>query len=551
MWAVNGTYFLSTSGFGTHELKAGYQGFDEVRDVNNYQNGSDYRISLYQTIIRGSDIYPRVRTGSNTRIYWYPIFVPSEGSHYKTDSFYVNDRWVASKRWTFNLGLRYDKNDATSGDGSYKVADDSNISPRLGANWDALGNGKLQFTASYAQYVGRLAEGVGNDGDPAGRTASFNWSYGGPAINDNVNTPTADLIPTDVVIQMVMDWFFANGGTDRRPFRTAPSIPGLQSTLDPAGLKSPNVDEWTLGVGVTLGTRGIARADFVYRTWDDFYIGKTNMETGQVAFEDRFYDHNVTGNDTEGIYNREYQGIHTQAQYRFSSRFNAGLTYTWSKLIGNVTGENSGSGPISGTAGEYPEYREASWNYPTGYLSGDRRHRARLWLTYDLPTGIGDFNFSLMQRYESGQASSTDGTIDSRPYVDNPGYLTPVSGISYFFGGRGNISTDSITATDLGVQYTLPIKKIDLYVRLDAFNVFNEQAVDGFNEEILTNDDEDWLASFNPFTETPVECPQGATPEACQDMGANWQKGPNFGEPTSESSYQAPRSFRVAFGIQF
>ncbi len=135
--------------------------------------------------------------------------------------------------------------------------------------------------------------------------------------------------------------------------------------------------------------------------------------------------------------------------------------------------------------------------------------------------------------------------------MDNPGYLTPVSGISYFFGGRGNISTESITATDLGVQYTLPIKKIDLYVRLDAFNVFNEQAIDGFNEEILTNDDEDWLAPFNPFTETPVECPQGATPEACQDMGANWQKGPNFGEPTSESSYQAPRSFRVAFGIQF
>ena len=265
LWSINGTYFLSTEGFGTHELKAGYEHFNEVRAVNNYQNGSDYRVSLYQTIVRGDEIYPRVRTGSNTRIYWYPIFVLSEGSNYGSDALYINDRWVASPRWTFNLGVRCDKNDAVSGDGSYKVADDSNISPRLGANWDVLGDGKLKITGSYGKYVGRLAEGVGNDGDPAGRTASFNWVYGGPAINDNVNTPTDELVGTAEALEIIFDWFFANGGTDMRPFRTAPSIPGLQTVLDPNGLKSPNVQEWTLGLGAALGQKGIVRADFVYR----------------------------------------------------------------------------------------------------------------------------------------------------------------------------------------------------------------------------------------------------------------------------------------------
>jgi hypothetical protein len=56
LYAVKGTYFLSTPTIGTHEVKAGYEHFLEVRDVNNYQNGSDYRVSLASTIVRGDQI---------------------------------------------------------------------------------------------------------------------------------------------------------------------------------------------------------------------------------------------------------------------------------------------------------------------------------------------------------------------------------------------------------------------------------------------------------------------------------------------------------------
>ena len=552
LFTLNGTYFLSTAGFGTHEIKGGYEYFNEVRDVNNYQNGSDYRVSLSQTIIRGDEIYPRVRnTGTYTRVYWYPIFVPSEGSNYASDAVYINDRWVASPRWTFNLGLRYNKNDAVSGDGSYKVADDSAVSPRLGANWDVFGDGKLTVAANYGKYVGRLAEGVGNDGDPAGRTASFNWSYRGPAINYDVNTPTEDLIGTAEALEIIFDWFFENGGTDMRPLRSNPSIPGFSRILDPNGLTSPNVKEWTLGVGATLGTRGVVRADVVYRNWDDFYIGYTNMETGQVEFEGEAYDLTVVGNNSD-LYDREYIGLHSQVQYRFSDKFNGGLTYTLSKLEGNVNGETWNSGPVRGSAGQYPEYREESWNYPTGPLTGDRRHRAKLWLTYDVPSAIGDFTFSLLQSFESGTRSSTDGSIDTRSFVDNPGYDSPTSSVGYFFHGRGDLQHDDVTRTDISVNYTLPIKAVDLFIKFDVFNIFNEQAVLSFDEEVLTEDDEDWLILFNPFTETaPIECPQGAAPEVCEDMGAHWQKGENFGQPTTESDYQTPRTFRITVGIRF
>jgi outer membrane receptor protein involved in Fe transport len=550
LWTLNGSYFLSTGSTGTHELKAGYEYFNEIRDVNNWQNGSDYRVFAYTTIHRGDQIYPRFRSsGSSTRIYWYPIFVESSGSNYASHAVYLNDRWVLNNHWTFNLGVRYDKNDAVSGDGSFQIDDSDVWSPRLAANFDVFANGKLKLIASYGQYTGRLAEGVGNDGDPAGRNASFGWNYAGPAVNDDPTVPTSELIPTDEALAILFDWFFANGGTDLRPLRTSPSIPGFSRILDPNGLTSPNVKEWTLGVGATLGTRGVVRADVVYRNWDDFYAGFTNMETGQVEFEDRTFDLSIVGNTN--VYDREYIGLHSQIQYRFTDRFNLGLNYTLSKQEGNVNGETWNSGPVRGTANEYPEYRDESWNYPTGPLTGDRRHRVKLWLTYDLTTGIGDFLFSLLQSFESGTRSSTDGTIDTRSFVDNPGYQSPTSGVGYFFHGRGDLKTDDITRTDISINYTLPIKSLDLFLKFDIFNIFNEQAVVSFDETVLTEDDEDYLALFNPWTETPIECPQGAAPEVCEGMGAHWQKGENFGQPEEESDFQRPRTFVFSFGLRF
>ena len=60
---------------------------------------------------------------------------------------------------------------------------------------------------------------------------------------------------------------------------------------------------------------------------------------------------------------------------------------------------------------------------------------------------------------------------------------------------------------------------------------------------------------FNPFTETPVECPQGASAATCKSLGANFQKSASFGNPTSGSSsapsFQAPRTYLVTFGARF
>ena len=552
-YTIKGTYFWSNSKLGSQEIRGGVEHFDELRRVNNYQNGSDYRISVANTIVRGNQIFPRMpggATGNQTRISWLPIFVLSKGSDYNTKSAYLNDRWILTPRWTFNLGVRYDKNHAISGDHSFAIAHDSSYSPRLAAHYDILGNQRVVLNASYARYIGRLSEGAANDADPAGRNASLAWDYRGPNINNDVNTPTSQLIPTDQAIAMIFDWFFKNGGNDRRPFRTTPSVPGVDEILDPTNFRTPATDEWTVGAGTVFGTRGFARADLVYRKWDGFYTAYRNLSTGRN--KDQFgtqYDLAVIRTDN-GIYNRDYKALQTQFGYRLLSRLNVGATYTYARLKGNLIGENTGSGPLVGEEGFYPEYRQGSWNYPTRFLPQDQRHRARLWGSYDLPTRLGAFNFSVLQNFDSGTPASVVGSIDSRPYVTNPGYLTPPASVSYYFA-PASVRSDTITHTDLAVNYKVRLSRgIEFFLEPEIINLFNEQGVQSFNLEVLTALDctgsstqgaacpAGGLKPFNPFTEKPVE-------------GVNYIKGAGFGKPETVTDYQTSRIFRFSVGLKF
>jgi len=554
MFTVTGNYFWSTQNLGSHDIKLGYEDFSEVRDVNNWQSGSDYSISIEQTIIRGTQVFPRVRStqsgSSQTRITWFPIFVLSSGSDYQTQSIFMNDKWNLSDRWSFNLGARFDKNDAVGGAG-LRIGDDSAISPRLAVHYDVRGDGRFIANATYGQYVGRLAEGAGNDGDPAGRTATFIWDYRGPAINSNVNTPTSQLVPTHQALQMIFDWFFANGGTDRRPLRSS-FVPGVDTILDPNGLKSPNVKEWTIGLGSAMGARGYVRADAIFRTWDDFYEEKVDLTTGRA--HDEFgneYDLSIITNSD--IYEREYTGVQSQFSWRLMPKLSLGGTYTWSRLIGNITGENTGNGPITEDFNAYPEYSQESWNFPMGYLSSDRRHRAHIWASYDLPTPVGDFNVSLLQAFEAGGRISTDGTIEITDFVTNPGYLDPPETQTYFFGGRGNFRMDDVTRTDLSINYVAKLfgNRVQIFLQPEIINLFNEDTVVDPVDTVFTSNNADYLAPFDPFHATPIECPKGAAASTCEEMGANYQLISNYGEANSEGDFQTPRTYRFSVGIKF
>jgi hypothetical protein len=552
VWSLKGQYFLSTANRGSHNMKVGYENFWEVRDINNFQGGSEYTLDIASTMLRGDQIFPQMfggATSTQTRIAWQPIFVLTQGSEYTTHSVFLEDHWMLNKHWAVNGGLRWEKHNALSGDKSFKIADDSAIVPRFSVHYDIFGNGRIVTNASFNRYAGRLSEGIGNDADPAGRTASLQWYYRGPNINTVTTTPTSQLVPTREAMQRVFDWFFANGGTTTAPTRSA-SIPGIASVLDPNGLESPYVQEMTLGLGTMIGRTGYVRADLVHRNWTNAYTAFTNLSTGTA--NDKFgnlYDRTIVGNSD--IPKRKYLGLQTQFKWRPLTKLNLGGSYTWSKLKGDSAGENSGNGPITESIA-FPEYWQADWNNPVGYLVFDQRHNLRTWAQYDVDSRIGRLNISLLENVTSGYRTSTDDTIDIRPYVTNPGYILPPQSVGYYFFGRGDLKHPTTTRTDLALNYSLRLGKAEFFFQPEVINLFNQKNVESYNEEIFTSlDAGKGLKTFNPFSEKPIECPGSADAATCTSMGAHWQKGPSFGQPTSEGSYQQSRTVRFSIGVRY
>ena len=108
---------------------------------NNHQSGSDYRD--LQRLARSS------RATTSTRCSTAGRSSAGRRSSRRAratasapDLVLPNDAWPLNQHWSFNLGLRYDKNDGKDATGN-KVVKDSAWSPRLSATFDPKGDGEL------------------------------------------------------------------------------------------------------------------------------------------------------------------------------------------------------------------------------------------------------------------------------------------------------------------------------------------------------------------------------------------------------------------------
>jgi hypothetical protein len=568
---VKGSWFLSTRDYGSHNVVVGYDNFDDIRLANNHQSGSDYRFTNVTAIFQGTDIVPSFRSGT-TRIQWNPIFVDSLGTDFRTHSVFANDNWRINDRVTANVGLRFDKNHGVNGDGTL-VAKDSGFSPRVGVIYDPTGTGEWSITAGAAKYIAGIINSIANISSPAGNSDNYVFLYQGPDINAGP-VPT---MTTEQAIQAVYDWFFANGGANRA-VTGSPTVRGVSPII--GDLRPPHTWEYSGGISRQYGSRAAIRADFSYRDYNDFYVTRTDSSTGRAidtrpfapaAVAGRAYDLSVVENSN--ALERRYAGLTLQSQYRFGPRVDIGGTYTISRAWGNIDGENTGSGPLSDTPAvlHYPEYRLESWHYPTGNLSIDQRHRARLWINYGVP-GIDGLTLSALQAVESGvpySASNQNAVpvngVDPRPYVvlpaGHPGYVTPPDGATnqYYFTERDAFRTEGQRRTDFAANYRFDVnvggRTIGLFVQAQVLNVFNQFQLCGcgatvfnnggnvqnqfLNTNVRNNVTHPALYSpFNPFTTDPQE-------------GVHWAKDPAFGKALNRFAYTTPRMFRIGFGVRF
>jgi hypothetical protein len=447
-FVLKGSSFLSTESNGSHHFVFGYDYYNDNILANTHPNGSDFRVRASNSIVVGDVVYPQFIPGTSatsSAIDYNPIDQLSEGSNLRTHSLFVNDTWRMSNHLTFGLGVRLDKNQGTDGGGA-NVGDKLSFSPRLSAIWDPRADGTWAVSGSFARYVMALTSNLAGATTAAGNAATFRWFYQGPPINADATGP---LVPTDVALSRLFDWFNANGGK-ARPYAMA-VVPGINMKLL-APLNSPYSNEFAGGVSRTLGTRGSVRIDGVFRDYRDLYSLRTDLSTGPVG--DQYgnkYDLSVIEN-TDDV-RRRYVALLTQGSYTPSARIALGGNYTLSRAYGNVEAETLG-GPSGASINSYPEYRRAEWNYPEGDLSIDQRHRARGWVTYAVPVApaAGDITLGIVQQAASGVPYGALGFLNPRAYVANPGYLTPPAAIEYYFTDRDAYRTETTYRTDVSVN---------------------------------------------------------------------------------------------------
>jgi len=202
------------------------------------RTGSDYRISIAQSIVRGDQIFGRISRRLERhadRISWLPILVKSEGSEYASEL--VLHQRTAGRSQPLHVQPRPALRQERRGQRRRRAAGRRRrvaFSPRALPPLTTVradGPPRLHRPSYGGQLtVGRLAEGVGTTADPpaAGPQPPRAPGIPGPSINNTVTAPTARWFQRGRPQGDLRLVSCANGGTNLRPFARRRRCPGVR-----------------------------------------------------------------------------------------------------------------------------------------------------------------------------------------------------------------------------------------------------------------------------------------------------------------------------------
>ena len=514
---------------GTHELKTGFESFISTRVGGNSQSLSGYVFQTdYKVAADGRPeldangrLIPRFVPGTSRLQTWMPL--RGSSIDMTTVSAYVNDRWIAGSRFTFDLGVRYERAHSTA-TGDISGADGSSVVPRFGAAYDLTADGRTVVHATYGHYTGRYNDVQFSRNSNVGNADRITGNYIGPA--GEGRDFTAGFDP-------------ANYQTFTGTFPTA-------NVFFEDGLESPLTREFTVGFARELRSRGWARATYVKRHATNFVEDFITMAEGQTIVSKNgvnlgAFDNAVYRNTN--LPTRDYQALQFESTYR--PTVNLSVNGHWTVQLqndGTFEGESSSGPALPSLIADYPEIYVPARNFPTGRLDDFQRNKIRVWATYQLALGrFGAVDVAPLYRYNSGRTYSLIASgvpLSAQQIARNPGYARLPTSQSIFFGDRGSQSFEGVHLVDLAATYSVPVwQSLRPWVKLEVLNAFNNQKLVTWNTAITAD---------------------ASGPKDENGLPINYNKSVTFGAATGPASYPRPRpgmdggrTFLLAAGLRF
>jgi len=491
--SLNNQYQIkSTNIMGRHQLKYGFEYYDATYSQVNQRTGPTFVAPDGRTTSTGASIDvipgPEVPGGRVYRV-TRANFNSERTTLQNYWDFYVQDTWRIGGRFTINPGIRYEQ-EKMSGTIVKDWTLKNNWAPRIGATFDATGDGKTKVYGNYGKYFARIP----NDLAARALSADDGFSRG-----DYYDAALTRPIPEGTLAAGVTRHFILAGvGAD---------------LIDPEA-KLTYTNEWVFGIDREIMANTTFGVRYVYRDMPQVLEDIANCP--MVAYE-LAQTQSICGNVEYILTNpsskipvaagTEFLGagfddpVHKYNSLEFTlNRRGATWTglasYRYSRLRGNFEGfyrdDNGQSDPGISSLYDFPTNDPSYAPFyahldagdirflgdKDGILPLDRPHQVKLYGSYSWANGLGlggGLNLSSGKPLTPMAANPNYGSDGEIPTAPRGSGIQTVDG----FMER----TPFESQVDLQASYALNMTGARrLTFVMDVFNLFNQARVLGYDQ---------------------------------------------------------------------